>query len=177
MVRRVVTGNNAQGRSVVVSDEVAHERSLLPVRDLSVADVWGADDRVRVPTDGGRPDYARFFPPAHGFRVMVLRIGPEGRHESDGHNVDDYQRRREAVLPGYFEDAVIDDHGSHLHRTHTVDVGVVLEGRVSLHLDDGAVVELGAGDFVVQNGARHSWHNESEEECVLAVFVVGAERA
>ena len=56
-----------------------------------------------------------------------------------------------------------------MHTTDTVDFDVVVSGEIWLELDDGAEVKLEAGDCVVQNGTRHSWHNRSSEPCVLAV--------
>ncbi len=44
------------------------------------------------------------------------------------------------------------------HRTHTVDYVLVLDGDITLELDDGAVV-LHAGDCVVQRGTNHAWRN------------------
>jgi uncharacterized cupin superfamily protein len=176
MIRRVVIAENGAGRSTVVEDGSVEVRSLLPVRDLAVGDVWGADTRCEVPTNGQQPRYERFFPPAEGFRVMLIRIGPERNHAAS-YDIATYQQRREQVLPGYFEDARVDDPGSELHRTTTVDVAVILEGEVELRLDDNQSVSLKHGDWVVQNGARHSWHNPGESACVIAVFVVGADEA
>jgi hypothetical protein len=45
---------------------------------------------------------------------------------------------------------------------------------VVLELDDGASVELGPGDTVVQNGTRHAWRNPFDEPCTIVVAIVGA---
>src|SRR4029077_16655691 len=50
---------------------------------------------------------------------------------------------------------------SPLHRTSSVDYGIVIEGEVALELDDGKRVHLAAGDVVVQRGTVHAWINES----------------
>ncbi len=42
--------------------------------------------------------------------------------------------------------------------------------------DHGERVPLKTGDCVVLNGARHSWHNESEHPCTMISAVIGAER-
>jgi quercetin dioxygenase-like cupin family protein len=49
-------------------------------------------------------------------------------------------------------------------------------GEVDLELDAGETVRLRAGDTVVQNGARHAWHNRGTVPCVLVVCLVGASR-
>jgi len=61
-----------------------------------------------------------------------------------------------------------------MHTTATVDYEYVVSGRVVLELDDGASVELGPGDTVVQNGTRHRWSNAGTGPAVLAVFICGA---
>ena len=57
-----------------------------------------------------------------------------------------------------------------MHRTETIDYGVVLRGKVWLVLDADEV-ELGPGDIVVQRGTNHAWSNRSEET-VRMVFVL-----
>ena len=60
---------------------------------------------------------------------------------------------------------------SPMHRTETVDVGVVLEGETWLLLDDGSETRVGAGDAVVQRGTNHAWANRSDRP-VRMVFVM-----
>jgi hypothetical protein len=64
-----------------------------------------------------------------------------------------------------------------MHTTQTVDIGVVLTGQLWLELDDGAEVQIGPGDIVVQNGTRHAWRNKSSEPCTVAYALVGARKA
>lgn len=62
-----------------------------------------------------------------------------------------------------------------MHRTETIDYGVVLEGEVWLVLDDGSETRLGAGDVVVQRGTDHAWDNRSSYVTrMLFVLVDGA---
>jgi quercetin dioxygenase-like cupin family protein len=58
-----------------------------------------------------------------------------------------------------------------LHRTETVDVGVVLEGETWLLLDDGSETLVRTGDAVVQRGTRHGWANRSDRP-VRMLFVM-----
>ena len=56
----------------------------------------------------------------------------------------------------------------YMQQTRTLDLCVVLEGEITLVLDNEEV-ELAAGDTVVQRGTNHAWSNRSDQPCVIAV--------
>ncbi len=60
---------------------------------------------------------------------------------------------------------------SPMHRTQSVDYGIVLSGEVVLVLDDGETV-LRAGDVVVQRGTNHRWENRSADTARMAFVLV-----
>ena len=63
---------------------------------------------------------------------------------------------------------------SPMHRTESVDYGVVLEGEITLVLDDGSATTVGAGELVVQRGTDHAWENRSGRPTrILFVLVAG----
>ena len=59
-----------------------------------------------------------------------------------------------------------------MHRTETVDVGVVLEGETWLLLDDGSETRVGVGDAVVQRGTNHAWANRSDRTARIAFVLI-----
>lgn len=61
---------------------------------------------------------------------------------------------------------------SPMHRTITVDYGIVLEGEVILTLESGEERTLRKGDTVVQRATMHSWRNGSETEWCRMIFVM-----
>jgi quercetin dioxygenase-like cupin family protein len=61
-----------------------------------------------------------------------------------------------------------------LHRTDSIDYGVVMSGEIDMELDDGVVVHLHAGDVVVQRGTLHNWVNNGAEPCVIAFVLIDA---
>jgi quercetin dioxygenase-like cupin family protein len=61
---------------------------------------------------------------------------------------------------------------SPMHRTNSIDYGVVLSGRLELELEDGVKTLLGPGDIVIQRGTNHRWRNPSESETCRIVFVL-----
>jgi hypothetical protein len=58
--------------------------------------------------------------------------------------------------------------GSGMHRTWTVDYGVVVSGHVALRMEDGTEASLEAGDCFVQLGGKHEWRNPGPDSCVIA---------
>ena len=60
---------------------------------------------------------------------------------------------------------------SPMHRTQTVDYGIVLDGEVVLVLDDSETV-LRAGDVVVQRGTSHRWENRSGATARVAFILI-----
>ena len=135
-VRRVVTGHNAAGRSVIAIDEVmSGERfTVVWTTDKSPADNLD-------PADGGARKVGLVQPGG-----SVLRIG---EMEPDRHSA--------------------------MHRTHSVDYGIVLEGEIDMEVDDGATVHLQQGDVVVQRGTIHAWINRSDKPCKMAWILIHAE--
>lgn len=61
---------------------------------------------------------------------------------------------------------------SPMHRTSSLDYGIVLQGQVELELDDGVKTLLGPGDIAVQRGTMHLWRNPSATEPCRIVFVL-----
>ena len=173
-VRRVVTGHDAAGKAVFVSDEQVAPvvPNLLPGNEFYR--LWGGDTTPHFPDDGTRPDDRAYFPPVGGFRFGLFTIPPDG---GAGAPPDlDFAAAMaefEEKLPGLA--GHMEPEAPGMHTTATIDFEVVLQGSVTLELDDGAKVTLDVGDTVVQNGTRHRWSNAGTEPAVLAVFICGAE--
>ena len=169
-VRRVVTGHRADGRSTVLIDAPApnvkqraagNGSTLVWVTDESPADVSVPGDRAA--REIGVP------PPRRGsiFRVAEFTPGIGGA-----------VRDNETVLRDFGIGADVKrGHAPRhpaIHRTRSLDYIVVLEGEITLLLDDGDVV-LGAGDVVVQQGTNHAWINRGAATCRLAMVFIDAE--
>lgn len=61
---------------------------------------------------------------------------------------------------------------SPMHRSFSIDYGVVLSGMLELELDGGDVVALAAGDIVVQRGTNHLWRNPSPDTVCRIAFIL-----
>ncbi|KAI0888770.1 uncharacterized protein GGS22DRAFT_62941 [Annulohypoxylon maeteangense] len=62
-----------------------------------------------------------------------------------------------------------------MHRTLSLDYAVVLAGEIVLALDSREERMVKAGEFIVQQGVNHAWHNRTDEVCRIAFVGVGAE--
>lgn len=58
-----------------------------------------------------------------------------------------------------------------MHRTETVDYGIVLDGEITLVMDVGETV-VRAGDIVIQRGTNHGWANRSGRNCRIAFVLI-----
>jgi mannose-6-phosphate isomerase-like protein (cupin superfamily) len=171
-IRRVVTGVNAEGTSVFVSDERVEAVTPALMPGLVFHRLWGQDDPPAAPQDGTPPPAHAYFPPAGGYRVGTFTVPPEATPPPEGIDVEAGLAEVEATLPGLLGHMEPDNPG--MHTTATIDFEYVVSGRIVLELDDGATVELGPGDTVVQNGTRHAWRNPFDEPATLVVVLIGA---
>jgi quercetin dioxygenase-like cupin family protein len=138
----VVTGHDASGRSVVLSDGPAPKTFALA--DAVFHEIWSTAETpapVRPAEDADPTARPLRTPPDPGGTVIRL--------------VD--------LLPG----AV-----SPMHRTESVDYGIVLSGEVHLVLDDGSETRLSPGDVVVQRGTDHAWENRTDGVSRMAFILV-----
>jgi quercetin dioxygenase-like cupin family protein len=58
-----------------------------------------------------------------------------------------------------------------MHMTDTVDYAFILEGELTLVMDEGETL-LHPGDVVVQQGASHGWANRTDKVVRMAVAMV-----
>lgn len=66
---------------------------------------------------------------------------------------------------------------SPMHRTSSIDYGVVIQGEVHLELDDKQVVKLLPGDVVIQRGTIHAWENRTDQFARMLFVLVDAKPA
>jgi quercetin dioxygenase-like cupin family protein len=59
-----------------------------------------------------------------------------------------------------------------MHRTRSLDYGVVLEGSIELVLDSEERQLMHRGDVAVQRATMHAWYNPSKTEWARMLFVL-----
>jgi mannose-6-phosphate isomerase-like protein (cupin superfamily) len=172
-VRRVVTGHDDSGRAVVLSDGPPPHVTRPPQQPgLAFHELWNTR-ACPAPVTATEPEptdlHRDTAPPAHGTVIRIVDIPPEGR---DGPAFDKETARALFERVGLAENAEHTIPGRHplMHRTESIDYGIVLDGEVVLLLDDEEVA-LKTGDVVVQRGTIHAWANRSPRS-VRMLFVL-----
>ena len=176
-VRRVVTGHDADGKSIVLYDGIAQSILANPDRpgrgltDLWVTETAPADNAGEVDTADRR---IRLEPPGNGTVFRFFQVMPES--EEAGIDAAEVERRTAAGFKnmGAAHSRVDTSRHPGMHKTATVDYIILLSGRVTMILDDGEV-DLEPLDVVVQRGTNHAWINHGTEPAVLAGVLVAAE--
>ncbi|KAK3052166.1 hypothetical protein LTR09_006758 [Extremus antarcticus] len=64
------------------------------------------------------------------------------------------------------------DYTCMMHRTQSVDYGIVVEGQIESVLDSGETQLMGRGDVMVQRATMHAWRNPSKTEWARMIFVL-----
>jgi hypothetical protein len=169
-MRRIITGDNASGKSVVILDggpsstfgdpslgglfEIWEDAASGPL-DTSDANDLGAKKPVLGPRKGNVQ--VRWFvvspPPSGAPREAMNKLARERFAEMGGaHHIRD-QTRHPAM-----------------HTTETIDVICLLQGDVTLILDEGET-RLKPGQVVIQRGTNHAWQAHGGPALLLAVLI------
>lgn len=175
-IHRVVTGHDADGKAVVASNgPLPTVVEIAAIPGTVFHEVWETRATPAPVDDGPDPTLGalRLPPPRHGTRIRFVDVPPD---------TADYLARGAARMKDAFAQ-VGDVHASTvradsphplMHRTESIDYGVVIEGEMTLVLDDSEV-RLEPGSVVVQRGTNHAWANRSGKPCrMLFVLVDGA---
>jgi hypothetical protein len=149
--RRVVTGHDSAGKSIVVSDGTPPQNHSWKGRSVGADffEIWNDTNPVPLLTSvQEREPTERDFTlmPVTGHLLRIIDVYP------------------------------LSDGGSRtvMHRTKTLDYALVIEGEIVLILEDSEVI-LKKSDIVVQRGTNHAWENRSNKIARMAFFLVDAE--
>jgi quercetin dioxygenase-like cupin family protein len=61
---------------------------------------------------------------------------------------------------------------SPMHRSSSIDYGIVINGEIELELDNHVVKTIGQGGIIIQQGTIHKWRNPSNTDICRIVFVL-----
>lgn len=145
--RRIVTGFDNNGKSVITSDGPAPQAAC-----------WND------------PQWGK------GYQAWVIRDIPSALKDTDDPVKNGYDTleppeaglvaRITTWLPGVKYP---------MHQTNTTDFGIVISGKLQLGLESDSTV-IGPGDVVVQRGTPHSWTVVGDKPCTIAFILVDAKK-
>jgi mannose-6-phosphate isomerase-like protein (cupin superfamily) len=168
--RRVVTGHNANGKSVVLFDGEVPEGPVARDRFVWATSTFPVDNRGTA--DAAQAPH-RLEPPANGTVFRVVEFPPESA----------LPPMSAAEKRAFFDELFAGMGAAHcrvdtsrsagMHKTSTVDYVIVLRGEVTMVLDEGEVT-LKPGDLVIQRGTNHDWVVRGNAPCLIAAIMIGA---
>lgn len=165
--RRFITGHNKQCKSIIVSEKQPVEYDVL-------FDMWRTNSSPASNTISGdaADSGPRLEPFQNGTVFRFFQCNPEDPSLSN----EEIEKIRAARF-AYWEAEHCRPNttrGPQMHKTKTLDYIIVLEGEVTLLLDEEEVV-LKPFDVVIQRGTNHGWINKGSKPALLATVMIDAE--
>ena len=174
-VRRIVTGHDAAGNAIIQEDgPVPRVRRVGGDFGPLFHEVWNTQ-ATPAPIDAasGEPEEAGILlaAPENGTRIRILDIPPEG-DAIRTMTPEEAQAHFAEVGAGHASKASrAGARHALMHRTETIDYGIVLEGELVLIMDEGETT-VRAGDIVIQRGTNHGWANRSDRNCRICFVLI-----
>lgn len=175
LIRRIVTADDANGRSRIVEDAPATAiRTVAERPGYRAVNVWRTE-AAPAPIDA--PDsvvqHKGILPPRNGGSILrIIDFPPEASDPAER------KRQIQATFGSIFSDAHHDKReGAHpgMHRTDTVDYAIILEGEIWAVMDEGETL-MRAGDVLIQRGTNHAWANRSKKTARVAFVLLDGSR-
>jgi mannose-6-phosphate isomerase-like protein (cupin superfamily) len=175
-IHRVVTGHDTDGQAIITSSgALPTVVEIAAIPGTVFHEVWCTRGSPALVDNGADPSVGPLMlpPPQQGTRIRFVDIPPD----TADYLAHGGERMQEAFAQiGDVKASTVKADSPHplMHRTESVDYGIVIDGEMTLVLDDSEVL-LKAGSVVVQRGTNHAWANRSGRPCrMLFVLVDGA---
>lgn len=173
-LRRVITGHNAQGKSVIELD--GGPASQLEANGSGLFEIWLTDD-PKAQNEGAFEDKLagtdpQLCPPPGTTKVRWFAVPPE----QPGASAEDMEAAAAFGFAAVGAEHARVDTTRHpmMHKTESVDYIVCVKGEVDLLVDEGGARALKPGDVVIQRGTNHAWVNHGSEPAILIAVLMDA---
>lgn len=173
VVRRVVTGHDEHGTAIVMSDAPAPTVITHAQRPgYFLTQLWATSPTPVLVNNGPDPTLnpLALAPPKNGTVVRIIEFPPDA---TSIHGFDAAAAKAAFASIGGEQASTIARDSPHpmMHRTESIDYGIVLSGEIHLILDKSEVV-VREGEVVIQRGTNHAWSNRSDKPCRVAFILV-----
>ena len=172
--RRVVTGHDAEGGAVVLTDAPpTRAQQIGGPGGPTFFEVWSTrESPVLIDRQSGEPEESGLVlaPPKGGTRLRVIEFPPEG---DEIRGLTAAEAAEKFAEMGGKEAAKAETGAPHplMHRTQTLDYAIVLEGELTMILERGETT-VRAGDIIIQRGTNHAWANRTDKNCRVAFVLI-----
>ena len=169
-VRRVVTGHDANGKSMFLMDGHAPNiKEMASMPGLALTDLW--ETTTAPASNSGIKDAAarpvKLEPPLDGSILRIVEFPPDKVWRDSADALASFK----SIGAGHAKDTSNSD--PMMHTTATIDYIIVLKGEIFAIMENGETL-LKAGDILVQRGTNHSWSVRGDEPCIVAAILIGA---
>jgi mannose-6-phosphate isomerase-like protein (cupin superfamily) len=172
-IKRVVTGHDAAGKAVMCMVGAAPTTvEIAAIPGTVFHEMWNTAGTPAAVDSG--PDVTlkplSLKPPANGSVIRIVDIPPD-TVEFLAHGAARMHSAFSQI--GDAAASTVHAHSAHplMHRTESVDYGIVIEGQVTLILDDTETT-LEPGDVVIQRGTNHAWANRTGRTARMAFILL-----
>ncbi len=163
-VRRIVTGEDAQGRSMIVSDGPTPNIAAPTHSPLVAQVVWATGGGAAHGADPSPAGHVFGFHSEGGSILRIVDFPPDDQYDvAQMAAMLDENHVRDQKSPRHFW----------FHKTPSLDYAIVLEGEIHAMLDIGETL-MKAGDVLIQRATNHSWSNRSGKVCRMAFVLLAA---
>lgn len=163
-VRRIVTGENAQGKSIFVSDGPAPNHTSDPGTPLARV-IWVTGEAAVPGAEPAPAGQAFSFHSKGGSLLRVVDFPSDESYDT-------------AQLARFLDDHGVRDKGNArhfwFHKTQSLDYAIVLDGEIYAMMDEGETL-MRPGDILIQRATNHSWSNRSGKPCRMAFVLLDLE--
>lgn len=180
LLRRIVTGVNDSGKSVISEDGAPPVARKGPSGRPGSASrrVWVSfDSPAKIDDPDRTPELPGLMPPAAGNVMTYVDFPPEPKDPAELVRMLEAAKRGGGGPPpeaGLKKGGAGAPHHG-MHTTDTVDYAIVLSGEIYAVVDEGETL-MKAGDILIQRGTSHSWDNRSDEVCRVLFVMMGGVR-
>ena len=171
-IRRVVTGHDADGLSILAED-AASPFTLAPngANGPVVTDLWKTTGSPADNTGAQEPcGEVRLAPPARGTVFRTVQFPPDAQYMGDWNEHETFAAMGHTLAPGETRKGATVG----MHKTHSVDYAIVLSGEIWAVMDRSETL-LRAGDTLIQRGTNHGWSNRGNAPALVAFILVDAQ--
>ncbi|WCN13509.1 cupin domain-containing protein [Marinomonas mediterranea] len=173
---RVITGHDEEGNAIIVENgPIPTTMDFDAIPGTKFHEIWNTTETPSVINlDDQDPTLGPVVlsPPKNGTRIRFVDIPPD---------TEEFLTQGKDKMEGVFssigssEFSTVKENSPHplMHRTESVDYGIVLEGELTLIVDDGEAL-LKPGSVVIQRGTNHAWANKSNKMCRIVFILVDA---